>query len=337
MSDAGYRAVQWNAHKRRYDAFIVAFAIMFIAIYMAIGVARHPPPNDISPPILLMRALGACALTMLHVALCIGPLSRLDGRFLSLLYNRRHLGVTIFLVALMHAIVAIGFYGGFGVESPIFATLTGSIGGGSVPFELLGLTGLLILFVMAATSHDYWLGALGPRTWKSIHMLVYVAYALLIAHGAFGTLRSEGSILGFAILSAGAAVVVGLHLAAGIVQAMRDAATVAPQSRDGWAAVVAPYEIENGCARAIELPDGSRIALYRVGDQWRAVADACPHQGGPLSEGRIVDGCITCPWHGHQFDPDTGRAPPPYADRVRTHDVRVEGGRVMVRIQGSIA
>jgi nitrite reductase/ring-hydroxylating ferredoxin subunit len=30
-------------------------------------------------------------------------------------------------------------------------------------------------------------------------------------------------------------------------------------------------------------------------------------QNGPLGEGRIVDGCITCPWHGYQYRPDTGR------------------------------
>ena len=48
----------------------------------------------------LIRALGTCALLLLHVILAIGPLARLDRRFLPLLYNRRHLGVTMFLLAL---------------------------------------------------------------------------------------------------------------------------------------------------------------------------------------------------------------------------------------------
>jgi hypothetical protein len=46
----------------------------------------------------LIRALGTCALLLLHLILCIGPLCRLNPRFLPLLYNRRHLGVTMFIL-----------------------------------------------------------------------------------------------------------------------------------------------------------------------------------------------------------------------------------------------
>jgi len=48
------------------------------------------------------------------------------------------------------------------------------------PFEALGLVGLVILFVMAATSHDFWLVNLTAPIWKAIHMAVYVAYAALV-------------------------------------------------------------------------------------------------------------------------------------------------------------
>ena len=53
-------------------------------------------------------------------------------------------------------------------------------------------------------------------------------------------------------------------------------------------------------------------------------------QGGPLGEGQVIDGCVTCPWHGYQFDAGTGCSPPPFTDRVRTYDVRIENGRVLV-------
>ena len=50
-----------------------------------------------------MKAYGTCAFLLLSMALCIGPLARLDRRFLPLLYNRRHLGVLTCAVAAGHA------------------------------------------------------------------------------------------------------------------------------------------------------------------------------------------------------------------------------------------
>ena len=55
------------------------------------------------------------------------------------------------------------------------------------------------------------------------------------------------------------------------------------------------------------------------------------HQNGPLGEGeRIVHGCITCPWHGYQYKPDTGASPPPFEEKIPTFRVRVSNGRVFV-------
>ena len=53
-------------------------------------------------------------------------------------------------------------------------------------------------------------------------------------------------------------------------------------------------------------------------------------QGGPVGEGRILDGCITCPWHGFQYDPKSGSSPPPFTEKVPTFKTRVENGRVHV-------
>ncbi len=58
--------------------------------------------------------------------------------------------------------------------------------------------------------------------------------------------------------------------------------------------------------------------------------DVCRHQNGPLGEGRIIDGCVTCPWHGYQYDPETGASPPPFTDKVATYQTRVRNGRVFV-------
>ncbi|MFT4977044.1 MAG: sulfoxide reductase heme-binding subunit YedZ, partial [Myxococcota bacterium] len=61
-----------------------------------------------------------------------------------------------------------------------------------------------------------------------------------------------------------------------------------------------------------------------------AISGVCRHQGGPLAEGRIIDGCVTCPWHGYQYRPETGASPPPFTETVPTFRVRVEAGRVWV-------
>ena len=82
-------------------------------------------------------------------------------------------------------------------------------------------------------------------------------------------------------------------------------------------------------ARVVTLA-GERVAIYRYGDKLSAVSSVCQHQNGPLGEGRVIDGCITCPWHGYQYEPHTGRSPAPFTEKVPTFRVRVDGGRVLV-------
>jgi nitrite reductase/ring-hydroxylating ferredoxin subunit/uncharacterized membrane protein len=49
------------------------------------------------------------------------------------------------------------------------------------------------------------------------------------------------------------------------------------------------------------------LVLVRQGSTIYALHDQCAHAGGPLSEGRVVDGCIECPWHQSCYDLATGR------------------------------
>ena len=87
-----YRTVGWNANKRRYDWWPCRWRRVRRALRRDQALAE--PALTIET--LLIRALGATAFLLLHVMLCIGPLARLDRRFLPLLYNRRHLGVLMF-------------------------------------------------------------------------------------------------------------------------------------------------------------------------------------------------------------------------------------------------
>jgi nitrite reductase/ring-hydroxylating ferredoxin subunit/uncharacterized membrane protein len=53
---------------------------------------------------------------------------------------------------------------------------------------------------------------------------------------------------------------------------------------------------------------GMRVVLARVGNRICALSDTCTHAGGPLHEGGLDDGVVTCPWHGSRFRLRDGRA-----------------------------
>lgn len=329
---AGYRAVQWNRHKHIYDALIAATILAFVVAFVGVSAATLKPPSEISAPVLFIRALALAAIIMLHVILAIGPLARLDDRFAPLLYNRRHLGVSFFIVALLHAALATLYYGGFGVQNPLVATLSGYGSFDSIsafPFEVLGFFALLIFFLMAATSHDFWLANLSPRVWKWLHMLVYPAYALVVLHVTLGALQSESSALPALLLLAGVASLTALHVLAGTRERARDK-VLPPTTPDGWIEAGEIDALAAGSARVLRRPGGDHIAVYHHAGGISAVSNTCAHQGGPLGEGRIIDGCITCPWHGYQYDPASGCSPPPFTDKVPTYRVRIVGRSIQV-------
>ncbi len=77
--------------------------------------------------------------------------------------------------------------------------------------------------------------------------------------------------------------------------------------------------------------DGRRIAVFRLDDGFAAVDHACPHAGGPLSDGIVAAGCVTCPLHGLRFDLYTGVAANGDA-RVAVHEVVERNGELYVRL-----
>lgn len=329
-----YSAVQWSPHKRRYDALALAGVAVFVAAYVGGASLLHRGEAAIGPEVLVIRSLGAAAATLLHAVLMIGPLARLDPRWLPLLANRRHLGVLTFVLALGHAALATGYYHGFGVIDPLRSLLAGS---GTLwppsafPFELLGLAALVILLLLAATSHDFWLRNLSARWWKRLHMLAYGAYGLIVAHVALGALQSDRSFLATGLVLGGVALLTGLHIAAALRERRTDARADAAPDAAGWIDAGQADTIPQDRARTICAPGGVRIAVFRHAGEVSAITNVCAHQGGPLGEGRVIDGCVTCPWHGWQYRAADGVAPPPFKERVATYPVRIVGGRVQVQ------
>jgi sulfoxide reductase heme-binding subunit YedZ len=329
MSEA-YRAVGWNRQKRRYDAVIAAGVTSYLTVFVAGGVWIDP---QMTIETLLIRAFGTAAFLLLHVVLSIGPVCRLDRRFLPLLYNRRHLGVTTFLLGAVHGVFAIVQFHALGDVNPVASVLVTTRDVSSLadfPFQPLGLAALAILLVMAATSHDFWLRAFSAPVWKTLHMLVYVAYALLIAHVSLGALQAERSPVLPSLLGVGMSAVLALHLLAASRERAADADRVAtPPAEQRFVEVCGVDEIPDGRARTVTLA-GERVAVFKYGDKVSAVSNVCRHQNGPIGEGKIVGGCIVCPWHGYEYRPADGCAPSPFTEKLPTFAVRVVAGRVLV-------
>ena len=323
-----YRPIAWNPNKRRYDLIALGAIVGFLAIAIGAQAALRP---ELTIETLLIRALGAAAFTLLNVVLCIGPLARLDRRFLPLLYNRRHLGVMMFTLALSHGLFSIIQFHAGGTLNPLVSVLVSNDRYGTIaqlPFQPFGLAALGILFLMAATSHDFWLHNLTAPVWKALHMCVYVAYALIVLHVMFGVLQGEADrLLGFILYSA-VMTVFTLHLAAARREAAGDREN-RNANRDGFVDVCGVDEIPEKRA-VMTCVSGERVAVFRYDGRISAISNVCQHQNGPLGEGRIVNGCVVCPWHGYEYEPATGASPAPFTEKVPTFDVRVTAGRVLV-------
>ena len=327
-----YKAIQWNGNKLVYDLFVGVFIIVFLGVFIALGLKPHASGNTADPVVLAIRGLGVTAFTLLTIILMIGPLARLSPRFLPILYNRRHLGVITFFVAAAHFGLALLWYHGGGpinplvslfVSNPLYDRIPG------FPFEVLGLAAFVILLLMAATSHDFWLNNLSAPVWKALHMLVYPAYFLLVFHIILGALYTEKSLVYPVLTFSTLLVVGGLHLVAGW-QAWTGDRGLRLRDRADWALVGDPMSIADGRAVIVPLPGDERVAIFREGRALSAVTNVCRHQNGPLGEGRIVDGCITCPWHGWQYRKEDGVSPPPFTEKIATYNLRLEDGQLFV-------
>jgi len=181
---------------------------------------------------------------------------------------------------------------------------------------------------MAATSHDFWLRNLTPPVWKSLHMMVYVAYASLVGHVTLGLLQSETSPVLAIATGFGLIIVIGLHIAAASRENKVDSAHPSPSNAE-FVDACAVESIPEKCATVVSIR-GEGVAIFKYDGKVSAISNVCRHQNGPLGEGKIIDGCVTCPWHGYQYLPETGASPPPFTEKVATFKTRIVEGRVLI-------
>ncbi len=325
---AHFEPVLWQRSKIIHDIILAVCIVFYITAFLSLAPYLQDPSKPVDGFIMRMRAFGTCAFLMLTTILCIGPLARLDRRFMPLLYNRRHFGVMTCIVALTHLAYVLGWYYAFSPTPPWLALLTANTSFDQVlgfPFEIFGLFALIMLLILATTSHDFWLNFLSAPVWKRLHLLIYPAYAAVVAHICLGYLQDVNN-PAFAFVAGGGALLVAiLHIAA----ARKPKDSIEP-AEGHWVAVCEIEEIADKRACIVRLGPSERAAVFRYDGRLSAVSNACAHQNGPLGEGRIVYGCVTCPWHGFQYRPQDGCSPPPYTEKVPTYRLKLEGRKILI-------
>jgi nitrite reductase/ring-hydroxylating ferredoxin subunit/DMSO/TMAO reductase YedYZ heme-binding membrane subunit len=323
----GYVPVLWNRNKKIYDRILLIGIVCFLLVYSSLYLWLHPNGTIET---LIIRSTGILAFLMLHFILSIGPLSRIYPSLLPLLYNRRHFGVLMFLVAAIHGIFnLIQFHalGNTDILSSLFTSNQHYTAITQFPFQVLGFFALIILFLMAATSHDFWLKNLSPVIWKSLHMLVYLAYGFIVMHVMLGVAQDEPSWTIPIVVAAGFISMVSLHL---ISRGFENTRNVTPDSvEQEFIPLCHVDEITENRAKVFMVVD-QNIAVFKYDNKLSAINNVCKHQLGPLGEGKIIDGCITCPWHGYQYHPDDGCSPPPFQEKVTTYKLRLKDKMIYV-------
>jgi nitrite reductase/ring-hydroxylating ferredoxin subunit/multimeric flavodoxin WrbA len=98
-----------------------------------------------------------------------------------------------------------------------------------------------------------------------------------------------------------------------------------------WHLLGAPDDVRARAPFAVKL-ERHRIAVFLHDGRLRAISDICNHKGGPLSEGRLRDEFVVCPWHGWEYSVLTGRGPAGYdEEQVPVFEVEERDGGVYVQ------
>jgi len=297
--------------KWKFDAVLAAIILVWFAGGRAL--LRGP---DLS--VFLTQAAAALAFLFLSATLGLGPLARLWRPATRLIYNRRHLGVTTWALGAFHGGLVMHFANHWKPANLILNLPEEQFLG--VPFPLFGVAALAILSVMAATSWDYFFHTWGAPAWKRLHIAVYAAYGFIVIH-ALTRLASNPGPIPWKIQAPFFAVVLtvaALHLAAAVKEALTDRQS--PARQDGLIPLGDFSRLPEGRA-VTAFARGERIAVVRMDGALYALSNVCTHQNGPLGEGCVRDGYLECPWHGYQFDPRTGQAPPGFDDSVPTYPI----------------
>jgi len=93
--------------------------------------------------------------------------------------------------------------------------------------------------------------------------------------------------------------------------------------------VATTAELQPGTGKKVEI-NGKEIAVFNIDGKFYAFDDMCPHRGGSLSEGSCDDKVVACPWHGWQYNVETGACLTNPGVQQQTYEVTVEGNDILI-------
>jgi nitrite reductase/ring-hydroxylating ferredoxin subunit/uncharacterized membrane protein len=102
------------------------------------------------------------------------------------------------------------------------------------------------------------------------------------------------------------------------------------ERQDGWVAVCNADDVRDGETLRVDW-DGTIIAIARQGDKVYAFQEFCTHRYGPLSEGKLYDHQVECPWHRSCFDIRTGKVVEgPAKVDLKTYSATIRAGKIFI-------
>ena len=104
-----------------------------------------------------------------------------------------------------------------------------------------------------------------------------------------------------------------------------------------WIDIGAIEDIPVLGARVVKTPHGCIAVFRNREDEVFALTDRCPHKGGPLSEGIVHGRTVTCPLHNWVISLESGDAQGADDGHVRTFNVRVDHGRILISSDALLA
>lgn len=90
--------------------------------------------------------------------------------------------------------------------------------------------------------------------------------------------------------------------------------------------------LEPGGALQVAAPDGRFVAVFDLDGELFALAGACLHRGGPIGEGLVRDGIVTCPYHWWRYEIRSGALVGDPARHLETYPVEVRDGEILVTL-----
>ena len=176
-----------------------------------------------------------------------------------------------------------------------------------------------------------------PRRLGTLHAMLNITATALYA--ASWVLRNRGarpagialSLTGYGLASVSATLGGDLsyRLGIGVSRVAFD------EPSPDWRDALPLGDLADGALTRVEV-DGEAIVLLREGESIVAASATCTHVGGPLDEGERDGTCVTCPWHGSEFDLRDGRViHGPATSPLHAYRTRVENGTVQVSAAAS--